>query len=206
MTVARIVLSVVAVLALAPAGASLAQKPKEPPPDYFPLRAGDSWSYRSTTADGKTSEFTMKVLDVADGVHHVRIESGFPIEEWYAKPAGKVVWQKESYVKSNQTVAFDPARQYLQNPLASGASWSWKGKGNMGVDVDESSSVSGPESVAVPAGTFQAMKVTSKVVQGGATVTKTYWYANWVGLVKSMTDTGSVKSTTELVDYSFKKK
>src|SRR4051812_33025695 len=174
MTIARFVLSLVAVLALAPAGASLAQKPKESPPDYFPLRAGDSWSYRSTTADGKTSEFTMKVLDAADGVYHVRIESGFPIEEWYTKPAGKVVWQKESYVKSNQTVTFDPARQYLQNPLGSGGAWAWKGKGNMGVDIDESSTVAGSESVTVPAGTFSATKVVSKVIQGGATVTKTY--------------------------------
>jgi hypothetical protein len=34
---------------------------------------------------------------------------------------------------------------------------------------------------------------------------KTYWYANWIGLVKSTTESGTVKSTTELVDYSFKK-
>jgi hypothetical protein len=50
------------------------------------------------------------------------------------------------------------------------------------------------------------MKVESKVNQGGTAMTKTYWYANWVGLVKSMTDTGAVKSTSVLVDYSFKKK
>jgi len=41
----------------------------------------------------------------------------------------------------------------------------------------------------------------TKVVQGGAPVTKTYWYAPGVGLVKSMTDTGSVKSTTELIAH-----
>jgi hypothetical protein len=75
----------------------------------------------------------------------------------------------------------------------------------MGVDIEESNTVSGPETVEVPAGKFQAMKVETHVVQGGTPVTKTYWFANWVGLVKSMTDTGSVKSTTELMDYSFKK-
>src|SRR6476619_6128097 len=31
--------------------------------DYFPLSVGDSWKYRSTTADGKQSEFTIKVLN-----------------------------------------------------------------------------------------------------------------------------------------------
>jgi len=55
--------------------------------------------------------------------------------------------------------------------------------------------------VSVAAGKFEAMKVITKVVQGGAPVTKTYWYAPGVGLVKSMTDTGSVKSTTELIAH-----
>ena len=50
------------------------------------------------------------------------------------------------------------------------------------------------------------MKVETKVLQGGSLVTRTYWYAHSVGLVKSMTDTGSVKSTTLLLDYSFKKR
>jgi hypothetical protein len=92
------------------------------------------------------------------------------------------------------------------NPPGAGASWSWKGKGNLGVDVDETSTVAGTEPVVVPAGKFTAVKVVTKVTQGGTPVTKTYWYANWVGLVKSMTDTGTVKSTTELSDYSFKGK
>lgn len=187
-------------------GPTLAQKPKEPPPDYFPLRVGDWWSYHSTTADGKMSDFTMKVASEDKGVFLVQIESAWPIQEWYSKPAGWVVWHKEAYPKSNQSVDFAPARQYIKNPPSPGSTWSWKGKGTMGVDIDETSTVPGTELVTVPAGKFTAMKVVTKVVQGGATVTKTYWYANWVGLVKSMTDTGSVKSTTELVDYSFKKK
>jgi hypothetical protein len=93
----------------------------------------------------------------------------------------------------------------LKNPLTPGASWEWKGKGMMGVDIEESSRVGGPEMVEVPAGKFQAMKVETRVVQGGTGVQKTYWFANWIGLVKSVTDTGSVVSTTELLDYSFKK-
>jgi hypothetical protein len=98
------------------------------------------------------------------------------------------------------------AFQYLKNPLAAGATWQWKGKGMMGVDIDESNEVAGAEEVAVPAGRFKAMRVVTKVMQGGTPVTKTYWFANHIGLVKSMTDTGSVQSTAELVDYSFKPK
>jgi hypothetical protein len=195
----------------------LGQKPsagrrEEPPPDYFPLRVGDWWKYQSTTADGKQSEFTMKVLSDekqpdATSWYLVEIQSTFkPIHEWYSKPTGQVLWHREFYTSNeSMKVTFEPVRQYLKNPPTTGATWSWKGKGMLGVDIDESNQVIGPEAVEVPAGKFQAMKVETKVNQGGTLVTKTYWYANWVGLVKSMTDTGSVKSTSVLLDYSFKK-
>ena len=192
--------------------AGVGQKQKEPPPDYYPLRVGDWWKYQSTTADGKQSEFTMTVLadeKQADGAvfHKVEIKSTIPIHEWYSKPSGWVLWHREFYTSNeSMKVAFEPVRQYLKNPLTTGATWSWKGKGMMGVDIDESNQVIGSEAVEVPAGKFQAMKVETKVTQGGQLVTKTYWYANWVGLVKSMTESGPVKSTTVLVDYSFKKK
>jgi uncharacterized protein DUF3108 len=189
------------------------QKQKDPPPDYYPLHVGDWWKYQSTTADGKQSEFTMKVLSEekqGDGsaLYQMEIQSAFkPIHEWYSKPSGWVLWHREAFTANDSMkVTYEPARQYLKNPLAAGATWSWKGKGMMGIDIEESSQVTGSEAVEVPAGKFQAMKVESRVNQGGTNVTKTYWYANWVGLVKSITDTGSVKSTSVLVDYSFKKK
>ncbi|HKO97645.1 MAG TPA: hypothetical protein VJU86_11670 [Pyrinomonadaceae bacterium] len=190
----------------------VAQKPKEPPPDYFPLRVNDWWKYRSTTADNKQSEFTIKVLSdekQADGTSRYQVETLTtfqPIHDWYSKPSGWVVMHRIAYPKNEALKAdYQPAKQYLKNPLSAGATWDWKGKGMMGVDIEESSRVVGPETVEVPAGKFQAMKVETKVIQGGTPVSKTYWFANWIGLVKSMTDTGSVKSTTELIDYSFKK-
>lgn len=209
----RVHITAVLMLVLLTLAAAAGQKPKEPPPDYFPLRVGDWWKYQSTAANGTQSEFTTKVLSEEkqpDGsaLYQVEIQSTFkPIHEWYSKPVGSVLWQREVYTSNeSMKVAFEPVRQYLKNPLSQGATWSWKGKGMMGVDIDESSQVIGSEMVDVPAGKFQAMKVETKINQGGTMVTKTYWYANWVGLVKSMTDTGSVKSSTVLLDYSFKKK
>ena len=177
--------------------------------DYFPLRTGNSWKYQSTTADGKQSQFTINVLNEekqnGDTQYLVETVSTFqPIHDWYSKPNGWVLVHKEEYVKAGTKSEFQPARQLLKNPLANGDSWSWKGKGMMGIAIDETNDVAGPESVSVPAGKFTAMKVTTKVNQGGASVTKTYWYAPGVGLVKSMTDTGSVRSTTELLEYSVK--
>jgi len=173
--------------------------------DYFPLRVGDSWKYRSTTADGMRSEFTIKVLsedkENGNSLYLVETESTFPIHDWYSKPSGWVLMHRQEYVKAGQKAEYQPTKQFLKNPLTSGDSWSWKGKGMMGLEIDESNEVSGPETVSVPAGSFKAMKVTTKVVQGGAPVTKTYWYAGGVGMVKSITDTGAVKSTTELLEY-----
>ena len=174
--------------------------------DYFPLRAGNSWKYRSTTADGKQSEFSIKVLNEekenGNTLYVVETVSTFqPIHDWYSKSGGWVLMHRQEYVKTGMKSEYQPTKQFLKNPLNSGDSWTWKGKGMMNLDIDESNEVSGPESVTVPAGTFQARKVTTKVVQGGAPVTKNYWYAGGVGLVKSMTDTGAVKSTTELLEY-----
>jgi DUF3108-like len=175
--------------------------------DYFPLRPGNSWKYQSTTAEGKQSDFTIKVLseekNSGDTQYLVETVSTFqPIHDWYSKPNGWVLLNKEEYVKAGTTSEFQPARQLLKNPLASGDSWNWQGKGMMGIAIEESNQVAGPETVSVAAGTFTAMKVTTRVNQGGASVTKTYWYAPGVGLVKSMTDTGSVKSNTQLLEYN----
>jgi hypothetical protein len=205
-----LLLAVLACATIAPAFSQQKPKPKEPPPDYFPLRVNDWWKYKSTATTG-TSEFTIKVLNVekqTDGTTLYEVETlagKFAIHDWYSKPAGWVMAHKQLYVANNNSATFEPVRQFLKNPLGAGATWSWKGKGMMGVAIDETSKVVGAEEVIVPAGKFQAMKVTTSVMQGGAPVTKTYWYANWIGLVKSMTESGTVKSTTELVDYSFKK-
>lgn len=177
--------------------------------DYFPLVVGDSWKYRSTTADGKQSEFTIRVLssekESGKDLYLVETVSTFqPIHDWYSKPSGWVLMHRQEYVKTGSKAEYQPTRQFLKNPLSSGDSWHWKGKGMMGIDIDESNQVSGPESISVPAGSFKAMKVTTQVTQGGAPTTKTYWYAPGVGLVKSMTDTGAVKATTELLEYTTK--
>src|SRR5215210_4989687 len=78
----------------------MAQKSQEPPPDYFPLRVGDWWKYRSTTADGKQSEFTLKVLSTekqGDGTSLYLVETATsfqPIHDWYSKPAGWVLMHR----------------------------------------------------------------------------------------------------------------
>ena len=100
---------------------------------------------------------------------------------------------------------FTPLRPYIKIVMNDKDSWHWSGKGMMGVAIEEESVVSGPEEIVVPAGKFKAMKVITHVKQGGAPVTKTYWYGANVGLVKSRTESASMTSDTELQSYQFPK-
>ena len=187
----------------------MAQRAKAPAAkDYFPLRVGDSWKYRMIDED---AEYTVKVLSAetqSDGTTLYLLEklAGVEIHDWYSKTDGWVLMHKEAYPKQEGIeVKYEPARQYLKNPLTAGATWKWKGKTIVQTVGEESNQVIGPEVVKVPAGTFQAMKVVSHVSDGDTAMTKTYWYANGVGLVKWAAEGGQIKYGWELVDYSFKK-
>ena len=205
---ARTVLAAAALLALL-AAAAAAQKPAPAARDYFPLRVGDSWTYRNLEDE---SEFTVKVVGEekqADGTVLYQVEKsvGTRIHFWYARTPGWVLMQREAYAEHEAIgVKHEPARQYLKNPLAAGAKWTWKGKSPTGVEVLEINEVAGAEVVATPAGRFRAMKVVSKIREGDSGLTRTYWYAPGVGLVKTLTETPGLKYGSELADYSFKKK
>lgn len=181
-----------------------------PPPDYFPLKVGNWWKYR-WTSNGKSQEYTLKVVgtEKKDSDTLYLVETTMPtqvIQDWYAKPKGWVCMHKIAYPKNNMSAEYVPVKKYLQNPLAKGATWEWSGKGMMGVDIKEDNTVIGAEPIVVPAGKFSAMHVQTHVEQGGSKVEKSYWFANWVGMVKSTTSTGGVESTSELIDYSFRPK
>ena len=91
------------------------------------------------------------------------------IHEWYSKQKGKVVWHKEKYGdEEKMQVTFTPERVLLTNPPKKDETWPWKGKGNFGIEIDNVSTVSGPEEVITPAGKFQAMKLKSMEPKAGS--------------------------------------
>jgi hypothetical protein len=198
-----------AALLLLLAAAGLAQKSAPTARDYFPLRVGDSWTYRN---DEDESEFTVRVLSDerragGDVAYEVEKLAGVRIHSWYAKTPGWVLVLSEVNPEQEGIgVKHEPPRQLLKNPLVAGAKWTWKGKGMTGDDVLEINTVAGTDVVTTPAGRFRAMKVVSKVTDGDAAVTKATWYAPGVGLVKTLTETPTLRYGSQLVDYSFKKK
>lgn len=182
--------------------------PAPPPPDYFPLKAGYWWKYKWTSND-KTAEFTQTVLnaDKAGDDMLYLMETKMPTQvfhDWYSKPKGWVLMHKIEYPNNKMKADYVPVKKYLMNPPGTGATWDWSGTGMMSVDIKENNKVAGTETVVVPAGKFSCQRVETDIVQGGQPVHKTYWFANWVGLVKSTTDSNGIKSITELEDYSFR--
>jgi hypothetical protein len=200
-----IIVIALAIFLVAPAG--YAKKTKTTTADYFPLRVGDTWTYRNSESGG----YTWKVLseEPRDGVtvrYIVEVLSGVKILNTFSKSKGWVLFHAESYPEHEGLQAtYEPPKQYLPNPLAVGQKWQWTGKDPTQVERHENSRVVGIETVTVPAGKFRAMKVVSEINNGGGLMTKSSWYASGVGLVKTETLGGGIRYGSELTDYSFKK-
>jgi len=185
---------------------------KPPPPDYFPMRWKYLWKYKTKTAEGKETAFSIYNIHddkQSDGAiwHELQTETSptMKFDDWYSKSDGQVMDHHTEYEANCLKADYLPPRVILKHPLTDTLSWQWAGKGMMGVDMVENYNVSGPEEIVVPAGKFKAMKVVCEVTQNGAKANKTYWYGPNIGLVKSITESGPVKSTTELVSYDFPK-
>ncbi len=202
--------SLIAFATLLLASTALGRKPKESKAtvDYFPLRVGDSWTYRNTEEGGYTRKVLSEEPQEGGPVRYVvEVRSGVIIQNVFSKAGGWVLFHAESYPEHEGLKAtYEPPKQYLPNPLVAGQKWEWTGKDPTQVEHHESSRVVGFENVTVPAGKFRAIKVVSEVSGGSSPITRTNWYADGVGLVKSTTQGGQIKYGSELTDYSFKKK
>jgi hypothetical protein len=204
-------LSILTAIALATFafGSAEAAKPKpaKVDADYFPLRVGDSWTYRNTEEGGYTLKVLSEEPQEGGPVRYVvEFRSGVIIQNTFSRAGGWVLFHAESYPEHEGLKAtYEPPKQYLPNPLVAGQKWEWSGKDPTQMDHHEKSRVIGFENITVAAGKFRAMKVVTEVSGGAIPMTRTSWYADGVGLVKSSTAGGKIKYGSELTDYSFKK-
>lgn len=186
-----------------------AQKPKSTAVDYFPLRVGDSWTYRKTSGETEYRQRVLREEKQADGTTRYLVETsmGARIHTLFSKVNGWVLMHGERYPDQERLEAeYEPAKKYLPNPLVAGSRWRGEGKDPTQPELQESNQAIGFEKITVPAGQFRAMKIVSHVTGRSTSMTKTCWYADGVGLVKSATEGGQIKDSWELTDYSFKKR
>jgi hypothetical protein len=201
-------LSVIALALLVAVPKAGAEEAKLPAADFFPLRVDYSWTYRNTSDE---SQFTLKVLKETkqdDGSIRYLVEmmAGVQIHRYFSKPAGWVLLHFEQYPEHQGLEAkYEPPKKYLQNPLVPGFKWQWNGKDYTQQEFAEENRVADFDEVTVPAGKFRAMKLVSYVTGAANPMTRTYWYADGVGLIKTTTEAKTMSYGSELVDYSFKK-
>ncbi len=199
---------------------------------YFPIKANAKWQYRTQVTGIAPSTYTVTFLNITANAftEHREFSTGLTTDvRWNCSAEGLASTQfanlttpssqfKFEYVKSNG-VMIPPANRWV-----AGTSWnfSYEVKGQMisrGAPVNAQGTIEignrivGPESVTVPAGKYNAVKVdqTFKMklnvtVSGVAVPTEisfngNSWFVQNVGMVKS-TSTDPVVSTVELISFT----
>ncbi|NJC97394.1 MAG: hypothetical protein FIB03_13840 [Anaerolineae bacterium] len=208
---------------------------------YFPVREGATWTYTSTGSSHGDYSFTSTVSSTrADGFTLTgQFDEVTVNQEWACRPEGLVALQLGGGPAGSLTVQDMKLELETQNAtgvtypaeIKPGDSWSsgldFQGKMNIADQLAEASgdaqsnyTAIGMESVIVPAGTFEAMKVQVEMTINinasyqGLTVpvtftgTSTTWLVQGVGWVKSesvsnFADT-SITETIELQSYSIR--
>jgi hypothetical protein len=197
---------------------------------YMPLRAGASWSYAgnegsqtwSITSAGGSANTATATMDIAAPSVNLTIH-------WTCDPSGI-----NSYDFGNLSVldfgevtkmdVVDSSGTWLPSAenLTPGSSWSNEyttviSVSIEGISVDmttttsESWTVTGMETVVVPAGSFDALRIngTSITTISGMMVampafssSESYWFAEGVGIVRYTTQSQDYSGSSELTAYS----
>jgi hypothetical protein len=187
--------AVLLVLALA-AGPGAADKDA---PDYYPLKIGTKWHYR-LDLNGQT-------VPVENQVVKVEIVNGAPVAQVDTFLQGKVMASEQLQanaqgvfrLKSNEQ-EFKPAVHLLRYPAKDGESWETVTGGGAPIRY-RCKAVR--ETVKVPAGTYQAVRVQIDADQNGTLLVQTlYWFAPEVGMVKQVFQGGPQnRGTLELEKF-----
>jgi hypothetical protein len=185
---------------------------------YYPVRQGATWTYKSAGGPGGAYGFTDTITSVQDDGFTLSTQIGnlTRTQEWACKPEGLVALQLggvPAALLNSQNMQFDlqvrnATGVTLPSEINAGDQWdhSLDFEGHVKVANREGTASGnakthfnaiGVESVTVPAGTFDAMKVQAdaklvfNVNYGGLTLpvtfnsSYTYWFAQGVGWVKA---------------------
>jgi hypothetical protein len=144
---------------------------------FYPLKVGTTWQYRLGS-----EKLTVKVAgeEKVGDLACARVEAvykGKTSTEYVAvQPDGL-------YRAKMDDAVLKPALCFLQLPPQKGKTWKVNSEVD-GVKI-KGTFIQDEEEITVPAGTFKAVKVSSKdYTIGGRTMTLTYWFAEGKGIVK----------------------
>lgn len=144
---------------------------------YFPLSVGDTWTYRRSSLGTDTTVVRTvgpKGVTVGGEEHEVVRVKGNVVERGFRKGGLKYAWE--------------PALLLVAEPLTVGADWRYQGrcvaKGRVPERLNYDKTAVRVETVEVPAGKFEAIRVSVAFYDGDAHWKQVEWYAEGVGLVR----------------------
>lgn len=151
--------------------------PKAPPAPYHPTIVGTKW----VMASGKGRvEYAVTAAEEKNGETVVSFEADSG--DGFGKGTDTRVVSKDGVFSVGKA---DERTTFLKLPLAKGSKWVADKQQGPGRDQEWACEAVGTETVKVPAGEFQAVRVDTKVTLNGAVQhTMTFWYAAGYGVVK----------------------
>jgi hypothetical protein len=179
--------------------------------DYWPLKAGNSWTLE-TAVMGQKNEQILAVKSVTPE------KNGSLVELTYTNPRFKREIQKEIY-RVDKTgvyrVAYGPNAMHkvtppapvLLYPLSAGKKWKWEGMVHTSPMI-MTCAVSGPETIETPAGKFKALKIHTVLrLKSGAEPDKEadMWVAPGVGMVQRRSGGRGMVADQQLTRYTVQK-
>jgi hypothetical protein len=181
---------------------------------YYPVVNGAEWTY-----NGPKGQFTHSLATGIEGAFTIKVESGantFIIQGLCMEggdinlldvPGNSLSYSGDTG-KSTMTTTSNEGLT-LPGDIQEGDDWSQTisvevsaGNQKMDYTINSTSTAVGYETVTVPAGTFNALKIEQSSDMGGPEPTiQTLWYVQDVGMVKSVIDVGQ-PVVSELVSYT----
>lgn len=173
------------------------QKTALKPGDYFPLKAGSTWTYKGS--GNEYASFERQIEYVKNGFAQVREANGGTVNnsiyQSTANAVTRVYTKGESYENTNileKGFASNDNTVIIQGPLKKGGNW--QNDDNIKREI-----VNLAASVATPAGTFK--NCLHIKLYGSGSVTNEY-YAKGVGLVKREFISGGQTISSTLEKYT----
>lgn len=180
--------------------------------DYFPLRVGDWWEYRKDSVGTETLSVTGTAL--VNGVTTYVVTDSLSDQVFFTNDAGGIKRHREYYPTDGLDVVFSPPILQARAAMAVGDSLQSTGTahvtvlgyGTYSISYAVMMTVEARESISVPAGTFETLRVRGSIRIYGAvgsgyldeTVQLTDWVAKYIGLAKESTVSSDGATLIEL--------
>lgn len=142
--------------------------------DFMPLAVGNRWEYvEAGSPDAVVDTREITAVEQKDGVTFATQKLSGTVQVFRSDATGVAV------IRSNDREYAHP-RYIVKSEMKAGDEWVWDAGG-----YTERRTVGATEKVSIPAGEFEAVKLTYRTEQNGAVGSDiTVWYAAGVGLVR----------------------